>query len=496
MMKGNATQDELSNIDREINMVEDRLASAKDRQALAKAGYAASIGNAQVEKDSRNDVVAARQSEREAARLVESAKHTGNISAQEQDVVRKTAGAMSDSITKLRNYAQNDLSKAENARGALKYMSNNHNQAFTDTDKENISTFANDTSQNVEVAKQELDNAKKGNASKSYVASLSQRVMDANKLQASAQTVLGAIESGHVTDQAITAQEQIVASIANEKVQAEKEMANLNQASGNGETISRGVYHKAQSNLNTANQRAQVANKTLSSLHAMKAAGTNQLSGSQMDRAVQQAEQQISEAQNRHNTLKEASNAINHVNTGGQINRDNLMKIVNGQKLVQQASSQRADLKRSEFKKVDTKLATLKSQLANGKPVGLEVQRMQNNYDRIEKELIQIENQEKAVRSSGRTFKNTGRSMVNNLKVAQENLVEKQNLKVSRETEYQEILKTGGYTQEQLANLSKEANNNRVKLEKHGNNYARERKNEVAKIQEELKRADSIMNEK
>ncbi|EVX61262.1 hypothetical protein, partial [Staphylococcus aureus] len=251
-----------------------------------------------------------------------------------------------------------------------------------------------------------------------------------------------------------------------------------------------------QSNLNTANQRAQVANKTLSSLHAMKAAGTNQLSGSQMDRAVQQAEQQISEAQNRHNTLKEASNAINHVNTGGQINRDNLMKIVNGQKLVQQASSQRADLKRSEFKKVDTKLATLKSQLANGKPVGLEVQRMQNNYDRIEKELIQIENQEKAVRSSGRTFKNTGRSMVNNLKVAQENLVEKQNLKVSRETEYQEILKTGGYTQEQLANLSKEANNNRVKLEKHGNNYARERKNEVAKIQAELNRADSIMNEK
>ena len=142
--------------------------------------------------------------------------------------------------------------------------------------------------------------------------------MDANKLQAGAQTVMEAINSGHVSDQAITAQQQIVENVAQELGQAQQEMASLNQASGNGETISRGTFNRVQSNLDSASQRMNVANKALSSLHAMKAAGTNQLSGSQMEQAQQRVEQQIQDAQTQHATLDDASNAINHVNTGVQ----------------------------------------------------------------------------------------------------------------------------------------------------------------------------------
>lgn len=162
---------------------------------------------------------------------------------------------MSDSVSKLKNNAQKDLTQAEEARGALQYMANNHNQAFTDTDKQGYASFVEQTGASVDEAKQQLADGKKNGASKSQIAALSQRVMDANKLQAGAQTVMGAINSGRVSQQALTAQQQIVQSVAQEQAQAEQEMSSLNQAAGNGETISRGTFNRVQSNLNASNQK-------------------------------------------------------------------------------------------------------------------------------------------------------------------------------------------------------------------------------------------------
>ncbi|HFO1542022.1 TPA: hypothetical protein ACHHIW_002704 [Staphylococcus aureus] len=495
MEEDNASAEELAGIDQDINQAEDRLATAQDRQALAKAAYGASIGNAQKEKDGRNDLVAARQAEREAQRNVESAETTGNLTPKEQDTVRRTAGAMSDSVNVLKDNAQKDLSKAETAKGALAYMANNHNQAFTGTDKEDYASFVDQAGSSVNDAKQQLAESKKNGATKSQISALSQRVMDANKLQAGAQTVMEAINSGRVSDQAITAQQQIVQTVAEELSQAQQEMVSLNQASGNGETISRGTFNRVQSNLNSASQRMNIANKALSSLHAMKAAGTNQLSGSQMDQAQQSVEQQIQDAQTQYTTLNDASNAINHVNTGGTITRDNLMKIVSGQKMVQKAAASTADGKREEFNRIGQRLSSLKSQLANGKPVGHEVQRMQNNYDRVEKELTKAENQDKAVRTSGQTFRKAGRTMISNLKSAQEELKEKQDVKATRENNYSELLKTGGYTKDQLSEFKKDIGNERDSLNSNGRNHVRERQNRLSNIKTTMDRAESIMKD-
>ncbi|MDU4468627.1 MAG: hypothetical protein E7I99_10195, partial [Streptococcus mitis] len=274
-----------------------------------------------------------------------------------------------------------------------------------------------------------------------------------------------------------------------------QEMANLNQASGNGETISRGTYNRAQSNLTASNQKMNIANKALSSLHAMKAAGTNSLSGSEMDQAQKRVERQIKDAQSKHATLNDASNAINHVNTGGSITRDNLLKIVNGQKMAQQSTSASTEAKRAEFNQIGGKLANLKTQLANGKPVSHEVQRMQNNYNRIEQELSKAENQDKAMRTSGQTFRSAGRTMISNLNDAKEDLKVKQNVKVERENNYSELLKTGGYTKEQLNEFKKDIGNQRTGLEREGRNYARERQERLSKIQSNMDRASSIMKD-
>lgn len=80
---------------------------------------------------------------------------------------------------------------------------------------------------------------------------------------------------------------------------------------------------------------------------------------------------------------------------------------------------------------------------------------MQNNYEQIEKELTRAENQDKAVRTSGQTFRSAGRSMISNLKAAQDDLKVKQSVKSSRERDYSNLLKSGGYTKEQLADFKK-----------------------------------------
>lgn len=493
MERNNAPQEAIDDINNEIGQAEDRLANAEDRQELAKAAHTASIGNAQIEKDSRNDVVSARQAVRDAEKAVVSAKETGNLSPQEQNTVRRTAGAASKGIETLKNIAQKDLTQAEATKGALQYMYNNHNQAFTDTDKENYAAFADSASASVNAAKQQLTDGKKNNASKSQIASLSQQLMDANKMQASAQTVMKAIDTGRVSSSTIAAQQQIVESLVSEQATAEKQMANLNHAAGNGETISRGMYNSVKSNLSAANQKAAIAQKALTSLQAMKAAGTNHLNGNQMDKAMKQADLNIDNAMTKHTTLSEASAAMNHVNSGGSVTRENLLQIVKGQKLAENASLSKLEAKREEFGRVDSKLASLKSQLANGKPVGYEVQRMQNNYDQIEKELTNAENMDKAVRTSGQTFRKVGRTMSSNLKAAKNDLTEKQNIKITREDKHNQLLQSGGYTQEQLSDLKKDIYNQQNELNHYGKNFARERMNQLEKIKKDMDKADKIM---
>ena len=120
---------------------------------------------------------------------------------------------------------------------------------------------------------------------------------------------------------------------------------------------------------------------------------------------------------------------------------------------------------------------------------------MQNNYNRIEQELSKAENQDKAMRTSGQTFRSAGRTMISNLNDAKEDLKVKQNVKVERENNYSELLKTGGYTKEQLNEFKKDIGNQRTGLEREGRNYARERQERLSKIQSNMDRASSIMKD-
>ncbi|MEF1924439.1 hypothetical protein QWX66_11515, partial [Neisseria gonorrhoeae] len=78
-------------------------------------------------------------------------------------------------------------------------------------------------------------------------------------------------------------------------------------------------------------------------------------------------------------------------------------------------------------------------------------------------------------------------------KTAQDDLKMKQDVKLMREKEYKEILNSGGYTQDQLANFKKNIDEQRTELNNSGSNYKRERKNHLNNIRTTFDRAKSVM---
>lgn len=493
MIRAGATGEDLVDINNDIQEAENRLSTAQDRQELAKEANMANVGNAQQEKDLRNDVIAARQSERAAEQQIELAEMTGNLSPQEEQTFRSTASSMSGNIESLQGQTRQELQNAEIARGALEFMSKNHNQAFTAEDSAGVSNFVDSAADHVQVAKSQLDQAKKSGATKKEISNLSQRVMDANKMKAGAETVMGAIESGVASSEAITAQEQIVSNVMEQKSQAEAQMADLQEASANG-TVSRESYQSARNNLDNVTQSAKVATKTLSGLHALKAAGTNQMTTVGMEQAKQNVQEQIQSVQTKADTLNDASDVIRSVSSGGYINKDNVAKLVKAQSIAQEQVGAQTEAARDNYNQASTKLNSLKTQLANGKPVSNEIKRMQMSVDQAEEQLNNVENKEQAIRTSTRTFRRTGKTILSNIKEAKDNFENATNIKEERSGLHKEALHTGGYTKDQLSELQKDIETNKNDLNQNAHGFKRENRQRMSDLESAMKKGQDLMN--
>ncbi|MCD8845179.1 hypothetical protein [Staphylococcus gallinarum] len=492
MVRAGATGDELAGIDNQISNAQDRVESAKDRQELAKQAHQASIGNAQAEKDFRNDLVAARQGEREAVRMLESAKQTGNLSSEQQANLRSKADAISPEFNNLQSQAKSELHDAQTAQGALEFMSQNHNQAFTADDVGNFQKFADSSSEQVQVAKSNLEQAKANKQPKSEISRLNEQLMEANRANASAQTVMNAIGSGSANAEAITAQEQIVQTAMEQQKQAQASLQNV-QAQAAGGNVSRSAYNQANNDARIATQNADIARKTLSGLYAMKAAGSNSLTENAMDSAKSDVANQIKQAEAKVSTLGNASKAVENVMMGGPITKESTAQLVEAQQIAQTEAAAKTAQAKSTYDDLSKRLVSLKSQLANGKPVSGEVKRMQTNVEQAEKVLTNAENKERSIRQTGSTFRKTGRTILSNIEKAETEVENKKVTSQRRDKAYNNVLKTGGYTTEQLSQFKDNISNDRQNFKQNGRIFKRERGQRLNNINDKFRKAEDIM---
>lgn len=459
---------------------------------MAKQAHQANVGNAQAEKDFRNDLVAARQGEREAVRMLESAKQTGNLSSDQQSNLRSKANAISPEIENLQSQAKSELHEAQTAQGALEFMSQNHNQAFTADDVGNFQKFADSSSDQVQVAKQNLEQAKANKQPKSEINRLNEQLMNANRANASAQTVMNAIGSGSANAEAITAQEQIVQTSMEQQKQAQASLQNV-QAQAAGGNVSRTAYNQASNDAKVATQNADIAKKTLSGLYAMKAAGSNSLTENAMDNTKSNVANQIKQAETKVDTLGNATKAIENVTSGGAITKEGTAQLVEAQQIAQTTAAAKTAKAKSTYNDLSKRLVNLKSQLANGKPVSGEVKRMQTNVEQAEKVLTQAENKERSIRQTGSTFRQTGRTILTNIEKAENEVQNKKVTSQRRDKAYNNVLKTGGYTSEQLSQFKNNISSDREKFKENGRIFKRERGQRLNNVNDKFKKADDVM---
>lgn len=493
LVRAGASDRDLTNIDQEILDTENRLATAQDQQNFAQQAYEASVGNAQKEKDLRNDYIASRQGERKAIQNLESAKRSGNLTPQQLQTFRNTANAMSNEIGSLSSATQQELQESEIASGALNFMQGNMNRAFTDEDLRNVNNYANSVGDRVKKAQAQYEQAKSNKASKSEIASLRDNYLQANKLNAGTQAVKSAIDSGRATEEAITAQKQIVDTVMAEKEQAYQQVQNLQEQVGNGISVSRSSMQSAQANYNQASSASTTANKTLMGLYAMKAAGSNHLSSGDLEMAKERVGLNIKDQKKKANTLTNAQKIIEDVNKGANVNKDSVYHLTSAQKIAQEKATQKVDSAEAHYDMTSKKLADLKNQLSAGKPVSVEVKRMQNTVDQAKEAFTKAQNHRQAIISSGSTFKSTGRSILNNVKVAEEQLAEKQRISKDRGQAYSNLLKTGGYTKDQLSKLQQEVSDSQNDVNSKNPNFKREYKEKIFNIQNDFDKASSLM---
>lgn len=492
--KAGASQNELENMDDKIANAQERVNGAKDRQQLAEDAYRSNVGNLEAEKDARNDLLSAQQGERAAQRNLANAERNGNLEHSDKTALRNTAQSMSQNIEGLKSEANEQLSKAESAQGALNYMEDNGGKAFSDSDKNYQSGVISNAGKNIDDLKGQISQANKQGASADVKKGLNTKLQEAQSVKSGAETVMGAIDSGKASQEAIAAQSQIVDSASNTLAQAESQVAQLKQRENAGEMIPREEMNNAQQNLRSASQTKQQASRILSGLHAQSVVGSNEASPQRISEMKASNDNQLRELKGKTGKFEQASKAINEVANGGNINKENTASMMEAQKIAQSQASQRTTAAKDNLDNIQSKLGNLKQQQANGKPVTGDIKRMTASAAQASKQYEKAKGYEDHVKSQGSQIRSAGRKMVENTTAAKDDLAEQQRLKANRKSAHDNILKSGGYTKEQLQTLKDEITSERSNLESNSRGFRNDRKDKLANVQMKLNKSEQLFN--
>lgn len=488
-----ASQEELDNMDNKIANAQEKVNNAQDRQQLAEDAYKSGVGNPEAEKDARNDLLSAQQGVRAAKQQLQNAEQHGNLENGEKTALRNTAQSMNQEMGSLKSNANEQLANAEETKGALNYMSQNGGKAFSDSDKMHQSGLVSEADQSISNIKDQISNAQKSGESKEVKSGLNSRLKEAQQTKANAQTVMSAINSGRASKEAIASQAQVVDNAAGRVSQAEDKLAGLQERENSGQMVSRSDMNQAQQELKSANHSKQQASRILSGLQAQSVAGAS-ASPQKISQLASSNDKKIEDLKGQAAKYEKASNAVNEVASGGRINKQNAAAMLEGQKEAQSIATQRTSAAKNNLDNLQSKLSNLKQQQANGKPVTGDIKRTKASVNQAQQAYEKAQGYENHVKSQGSQIRSAGRKMVENTKAAKENLNEQQELQSSRKSAHNSILKSGGYTREQLQTIQDDISNDRTTLDTNSRQLRNDRKDRLNSIQSKINKSEKIFN--
>lgn len=488
-----ATPSELRGIDSKIGQAEDNLESAKSKQSLAKEAYDASVGNGQVSKDSRNDVIASEQAERAAARSVQNAKEHGDLSNNDYNKFKGSASNLSSDMDYMINDMDNQIRNVESQQGALEYMKNNGGLAFAESDIKGQSAMLEQTDSNINGMQQEYDSLKSSKGSKPQLSKLDSKINEAKAQKAQMQTVMKSIDSGQFSESALNAQEQVVGQAYNNKEKAEEQLVEIQKRNNDGQVIGRSAMNKAKENSKLANASYTQATRTLKGLEAQKVAGGNKLSSDYIANKQQVNDRKLNEVKAKNDTLKAGNNVAETLSKGGLSNIQGAANLAEAQKVIQESATNGKESAVKQYESMSQKVQELKSQEARGMPVTKEVDRMQNGLKQAEKQMNNAVQHETFVRKQGSDIRTTGKKMQQNMKTAKKNWQEAKETKGKRQSTYDNVLRSGGYTKDQLNKYRNNVETDKTTLEDNKLKLKRDRREKVQNINKTRERTKKLM---
>ncbi|RIN97124.1 hypothetical protein BU002_02060 [Mammaliicoccus sciuri] len=491
-----ASGSELQGIEKEIGQAEDKLENAKSRQSLAKEAYNAKVGNAQVEKDARNDLLSAQQAQRAATRNLRSANEHGNLSSSQYGKLQSASKHLSDDMNYDLNKTQGQIRDLESQRGALEFMSNNGGKAFAESDIKSQGEMLEKATSNVGNLERKYAQAQKSKASKNQLSQINNELSQAKAQQATLQTVMGTIQSGKFNESALKAQESIVDQAYSNREKAQQEMVKIQKRENSGELIERSVMQEARANVKATNSAYQQATRTLKGLEAQKVAGGNTLASDKIQSRQQVAEQKIQGLQARYNTLKSGSNASEILSNGGLIDKHQTHDLSKAHKIIQENATNDKNNAITNYEKMAQKVEKLKQQEAKGMPVSAEVNRLQKGLKQAEKQMNNAIKHDKFVRSQGNEINRTGQTMLNNIKSAKKEVTEANVKLKDKQTKHDNVLKGGGYTHEQLSKYKTNVEQDKELYNTNKGQLKRQRREQVEAVKNNLDRSNKIMGNK
>lgn len=476
-----ASKYDLKQMDKRIGDAEDKVSIAKEKQRLAKSAYDANVNNPVAEKDARNDLIAAQQSETAAKRELKEANTHGNLTDKQYSNLQNAASSLSSDVDQYKQVIDEDIKSGEAKRHAMNFMKNNSGNAFASSDYGVQDSELERADNRVNNLKQQLNNAPKNKAK-----DLREELAQAQAHHTNVQAASNAMQTGSNVNEGLNAQEQVVSQAYQKRLNAEKTLSSLKSQANAGKLVDREEMKAAESNYNQAYSGHQHAERVLSGLQALHAVGSKSISPTQLEVMNKSNDDNLDQLYKQQKQFGDVQGTIGVLNQGGMASPQQTSNLSTVQKRVRQGAVEKARKAREQYNATVERLEKLKQQEKNGMPVRSDIKRQEASKKQAEKQMVQAEQKQAFVESQGVQIRRTGNTMVKNIKDAKTNIIDSANKVSERKQAHQDILKTGGLSTKQLQDYKKQVAQDRESSQRNRQQFLRERASRIESMRKEL----------
>lgn len=483
-----ATQPQLAKMDKRINQVKDELVMGQNKQKLAQKAYEANVNNPNVEKEARNDLLKAQESQVSAEREYQEAVQHGNLTNEEQDRLQGAASALSGDIKNTKSAIDKQIKSGEAKQNAVKVMKENNGTAFTTQDVQTHQQEIERTAQNVNQLQKQYDEAiTSPRPSQEHVASIGSSLTTASQTLDNMKITNQAMNTGSNVSQAIKSQRQVMTQSYENKVNAEQKMKDLQAQANAGAVTDRTQVKEIETEVQQTTAAYNNANRVMAGLQAVKSVGRVNVPTEDLNNIETSTTQDLKALYDKQQSVDKVKDTADKLNSGDTADIRETHSLSQFQKEARRKASEKVREANERYQDLQQKIAKLKKAGQNGVAVEPQINRYKASLRETKSQLDRAKSKEEFITSQGFNINSVGNTMKSNIRDSKAKMQASSELVNERKTQHDNILKTGGHTNEQLDKYKQQVEKDKQTSETNLHQLIRERSERAASAKKNMK---------